>query len=123
MSDLELDPPRINLRAIRVQQLVSMVLRSVSSHAPEIVHRQLMNIGAELTDEFEKNGLEVLSDYQRQLMKLPKRGPDGWTVEEIIRWDNYRMELMTRPISLSEPLIEEPPFPIASLFPAEQKES
>jgi hypothetical protein len=34
------------------------------------------------------HGYEILSDYQRSLLKLPPRGrPDGCTIEEILAWE------------------------------------
>jgi hypothetical protein len=48
------------------------------------------------------NGYEILSDYQRSLLKLPPRGPDGWTVEEVLAWDAYRVASMFKPIVMTE---------------------
>jgi hypothetical protein len=48
------------------------------------------------------HGYEILSDYQRSLLKLPPRGPDGWTVEEVLAWDAYRVASMFKPIVMTE---------------------
>jgi hypothetical protein len=44
------------------------------------------------------HGYEILSDYQRSLLKLPPRGSDGWTVQEILAWDSYRFEAAFKPV-------------------------
>jgi hypothetical protein len=43
-----------------------------------------------------------LSDYQRSLLKLPTRGrPDGWTIDEILAWEKYRLEAMLMPLIMA----------------------
>jgi hypothetical protein len=39
--------------------------------------------GEDLQKQFEEHGYEILSDYQRSLLKLPPRRPVGWTIQEI----------------------------------------
>jgi hypothetical protein len=48
------------------------------------------------------NGYEILSDYQRSLLKFPTRGrPDGWIIDEILVWEKYRFEAMFMPLIMA----------------------
>jgi hypothetical protein len=71
------------------------------------------------------NGYEILSDYQRSLLKLPTRGrPDGWTIDEILALGEiYRLEAMFMPLIMAveasesgfREKCEKPPFPLSGL--------
>jgi hypothetical protein len=45
----------------------------------------------------------IRADDQRSLLKLPPRGPDGWTAEEILAWEKYRLETMFKPVIMAMP--------------------
>jgi hypothetical protein len=70
------------------------------------------------------HGYEILSDYQRSLLKLPTRGrPDGWIIDEILAWEKYRLEAMFMTLIMaveasesgSREKCEKPPFPLSGL--------
>ena len=60
-------------------------------------------IGEDLQKQFEERDYEILGDFQRSLLKLPPRGPDGWTVEEILAWEEYRLQAMLKPVIMAMP--------------------
>ena len=61
--------------------------------------RDLMrDLHYELLEAMERHGAEIVSDFDRQEFGLPPRGPDGWTMEEIVALEQRRMEMLTRPI-------------------------
>jgi hypothetical protein len=70
------------------------------------------------------HGYEILSDYQRSLLKLPTRGrPDGWIIDEILAREKYRLEAMFMPLIMAveasesgfRKKCENPPFPLSGL--------
>ena len=42
--------------------------------------------------------VEIVSDFDRQQYGLTPRGPDGWTMEEIVELEKRRLELMFAPM-------------------------
>jgi hypothetical protein len=64
----------------------------------------LRAITRKLEDLFRQDGVEVLTDYTRQEMGLPPRGPDGWTIEEIHAMERLRLERMMAPMPMFIPL-------------------
>ncbi len=43
---------------------------------------------------FYESGSEIVTDADRQICGLPPRGPDGWTLEEIVELERRRHEIM-----------------------------
>jgi hypothetical protein len=39
-----------------------------------------------------------MSDQQREQLKQPPQGPDGWTADEILAWEQYRHQMMLKPV-------------------------
>jgi hypothetical protein len=65
---------------------------------PHLIRRGLCEIGEDLQKQFEEHGYEIMSDHQREQLKLPPRGPDGWTADEILAWEQYRRQMMLKPV-------------------------
>ncbi len=95
---------RQDLRRLRVQSLLAQIMHIVEEHIcdhePRNHRREVTN---KLYDLFATEGVEVLTDYTRQEAGLPPRGPDGWTLEEIIALEKRRLEILNRPISFVVP--------------------
>ena len=61
-----------------------------------------------LTDLLMEKGLEVISDYDREQAGLPRRGPDGWTADELVALEKSRLEMLFRPFSVTVPNLDPP---------------
>jgi hypothetical protein len=42
-------------------------------------------------------GVEFLTDHDREQAGMPPRGPDGWTLDELMALEKARLEHMMRP--------------------------
>lgn len=86
---------RLNLRRRRSDMLTHEVMRRLERYidrdAISAAHSQLREL-------FEEQGVDILTDYDRKEYGLPPRGPDGWTVEEIVALEQRRLELMYAPM-------------------------
>ena len=51
-----------------------------------------------LETNLKKRGAYLMTDKDRDAIGLPPRGPDGWTAEEIVAFENYRMQEITHPL-------------------------
>lgn len=91
------EPLRLNLRLNRAEQLIAAVMSAVCPHLSE-EHDAARDVYYALVDMFTRDGIEVLSDYDRQAAGLPPRGPDGWTMEEIVELEKRRLEALARPV-------------------------
>lgn len=96
---------RIDRRHLRAQVLVAHILQIVGKHLSDEDYRRnaMREIAYDLQQLCEKEGVEILTDYMRTEMGLPPRGPDGWTVEEILALEQRRLELMRAPVIISAP--------------------
>jgi len=100
---------RIDKRRLRAMVLTSQIMQIVGKHVPYDRERDILrDISYALQEAMKKVGAEIVSDFDRQQYGLPPRGPDGWTMEEIMELEKRRFEIMyaTRPpmIVASSPL-------------------
>lgn len=86
---------RINLRHRRAMSLTSAVLKEIEPFLDYEYRRR--DIYDAIFHLFSQEGVDVLTDYDRQQHGLPPRGPDGWTVEEMMALEQRRLELLTNP--------------------------
>lgn len=87
---------RINLRHRRAIGLIAAVLNVLREHRlKRDILREVYNT---LVDALMDEGVEVLTDYDRQQYGLPPRGPDGWTAEEIVALEKHRLDVLMRPL-------------------------
>jgi hypothetical protein len=90
---------RADKRRMRAMALTSLIMQIVGKYVPRDQERDCMrDLSYELQEALEKAGAEIVSDYDRQQYGLPARGPDGWTMEEIIALEKRRLEIMRAPI-------------------------
>lgn len=91
---------RLDRRAMRAHALVAQIMHIVGKHfsREDDARKAQRDLSRELFDEFHEMGVEIISDYTRAEIGLPPRGPDGWTVEEIIELERRRLEVMRAPL-------------------------
>lgn len=97
---------RADLRRIRAQPFVHQILDIASKY---LSHDELRELNEEVFVKSIEAGVELLTDYIRQEIGLPPRGPDGWTVEEIVELEKRRIELLSRTIQIVIPNPSSPP--------------
>jgi hypothetical protein len=89
----------IDKRRLRAMQLTALIMQIVSKYVPDDRERDLhRDLHYELQEALENVGAEIVSDFDRQQYGLSPRGPDGWTMEEIIELEKRRLELMYAPM-------------------------
>ena len=86
---------RINLRRLRAAPLIHRIMETVRQYIPREDWREASWALQEL---LESAGVEVLTDEMREEAGLSPRGPDGWTLEEIIALEKRRIDAMLAPI-------------------------
>lgn len=98
---------RVDLRRRRAEMLVGQIMRVIDDKLNEEIPRVRHDTHYALLELFMQEGIEVLSDYDRAAAGLPPRGPDGWTMDEIIAMEKYRLELLYRPLAVKVPTYDE----------------
>lgn len=90
---------RVDKRRLRAMALTSQIMQIVGKHVPYDRERDILrDIAYDLQEALEKVGAEVVSDFDRQQYGLSPRGPDGWTMEEIVELEKRRHEIMYAPM-------------------------
>jgi hypothetical protein len=86
---------RLNIRRVRSQQITHLIFHALRDFIPDDCQGRAMDALYRLLHDA---GAEVVTDQTRAEAGLPPRGPDGWTVEELLALERRRLEIMTRPI-------------------------
>lgn len=86
---------RTNLRRRRAEMLAHEIMRRAK---PFIHYEARESFFYSLRELFEEEGVEVLTEHDRQQLGLSPRGPDGWTIEEMMALEKMRLDLLTRPL-------------------------
>lgn len=97
---------RLNIRERRAQSLTAAIMNIVRPYVCEHDYgprHRMREISEKLQTLFFQEGIEVLSDYDRQQYGLPPRGPDGWTTDEVVALERRKLEILTKPIVLEMP--------------------
>ena len=96
---------RQDMRRLRLQPLLAEILNIVSKNLSDEDDRRnaMRQIHNELFDKLYDQGVELVTDHMRADMGLPPRGPDGWTVEELMALEQRRLEMMTKPMQFIVP--------------------
>lgn len=95
---------RVDLRRRRSEGLVHVIMQWLQPYLADDINYG--RVAGELFNLLRERGYEVLSDFDRQEIGLPPRGPDGWTVEEIIALEKARLDAITRPMVLTTQFIQ-----------------
>lgn len=90
---------RVDKRRLRAMALTSEIMQIVGKHVPYDRERDILrDISRDLQRAMERVGAEVVTDFDRQQWGLPARGPDGWTIEEIMELEKRRHEITYAPM-------------------------
>lgn len=96
VSQAERDAFRVDLRRRRAESLAHTIFSQLQHYIPRANEREAFK---ELLAVLEQQGVEVLTDQLREDAGLPARGPDGWTVDELLELEKKRLELISRPLA------------------------
>ena len=85
---------RPNLRRMRADSLAHHIFAGLEKFIP---YEAQNDAHKALHECLFREGVEVLTDRLREAFKLPPRGPDGWTVDELVALEEARLERITSP--------------------------
>lgn len=93
---------RVDVRQRRAQSLAAAVMdkvhREINAINPDDIQHQAAEIVYyAMLDVMCDEGVEVLTDHTRSAAGLPPRGPDGWTIEEILALERARLDALMAP--------------------------
>lgn len=90
---------RMDLRMRRAQSMLHAVLQRVEPYLdPELGNSAPRDVYEALIKLFHDEGFDVITDAMRAEAGLPPRGPDGWTMEEMVAIEKHRLATMFAPI-------------------------
>lgn len=84
---------RLNLRETRARQMASHIIHTLRPYLAEDCMPSAYNA---LVETLMIDGVEVLTDHDRDTHGLPPRGEDGWTHEELVALESSRLENLSR---------------------------
>lgn len=90
----------IDRRRKRAQALQAAILQIVGKHLSDEDYRRnaMRALSYELFDKLYQEGVEIITDADRAEAGLPPRGPEGWTMEELLVLEERRLESMRCPV-------------------------
>ena len=94
--------PFPNLRRQRADALLATIMQTLGPclhHDSEAFYDASRALAARLMDD----GVEILSDYERDRLGLPPRQINGWTAEEVRILEAKRLEALLTPPSTLTP--------------------
>lgn len=86
---------RLDHRKRRAEAIASAIMHEIDDFIAPISSRRVWD---KIIEVLMAHGAEVLTDYDREQMGLPPRGPDGWTLDEIMAWDKRMLDAMLAPV-------------------------
>ena len=92
---------RINKRQYRANTLAAHIMQKISDalYEADQKHRNLNRfVHNALLETFISEGIDIVTDLDRQQYGLPPRDEYGWTLEELHALEQKKLELMTRPM-------------------------
>ena len=95
---------RLNLRETRARQMASHIIHTLRPYLAEDCMPSAYNA---LMETLMIDGVEVLTDHDRDVHGLPPRGEDGWTHEELVALESSRLGKLVTPTSMVFPVKEE----------------
>jgi len=99
---------RFDIRRRRAESLMAAVLSNLypcidATHPEDLPHRITSLVQEAMFEVMFEHGVEVLTDADREAAGLPPRGPHGWTIEELMALERRRLEVLTRPLTMTMP--------------------
>lgn len=89
---------RMDLRKVRAQSLAAAVMRAVDPLLDPENPRVRRDAFDAIFEVLWQQGVEVLTDYTRSEARLPPRGEDGWTDDELQALEEARLAVLRRPM-------------------------
>jgi hypothetical protein len=89
---------RQDLRMMRAQYLVAAVIQKISPFLDERQDRARRDAHEALIELFHNEGVDVITDASRADAGLPPRGPDGYTVDELLAIEKRRLDYLSAPL-------------------------
>lgn len=93
----------IDIRRNRAEVLAAAVMRGLypkidATPPDDLPHRINRLVHDAMFEVMHEHGVEVLTDHDRERAGLPPRGPDGWTVEELVALERRRLDILLAPM-------------------------
>lgn len=95
MTTATQDMMRVDLRRRRADAVAHHIWQAIREHVDRERERDVFDA---LQDALMTIGVDMVTDYDRQQLGLPPRGPDGWTREELAAMERLRIDALLRPI-------------------------
>jgi hypothetical protein len=95
MSTATQEMMRVDLRRRRADVVAHHVWQEIRKHVDRDRERDVFYA---LQDALTTIGVDMVTDYDRQQLGLPPRGPDGWTPDELVAMERLRLDALMRPI-------------------------
>ena len=89
---------RQDLRLLRARHLVAAVMQKLSPYFDEQQDSARRDAYEALIELFHNEGVDVITDMTRADAGLPPRGPDGYTMEELVALEKRRLDILTAPL-------------------------
>lgn len=87
---------RLNLRRRRADSITRLMLSVMKEHFRDddemSYSRRYQKAFDDITEKVRAIGGELVTDDDREACGLPPRGPDGWTMDELIALEKKRLE-------------------------------
>lgn len=93
--DMRISPP--DLRRARAMSLLHEVLQIID-RSVDLDRDQRRQISMDLDILLQARGVELVDDHIREKAGLPARGPNGWTLEELIALEAGHLAALRAPV-------------------------
>lgn len=78
-------------------------MQKLSPYLDESQDRVRRDVYKALIELFHDEGVDVITDMTRADAGLPPRGPDGYTLDELVALEKRRLDILTAPIYATGP--------------------
>lgn len=92
------DRTSMNIRYTKASQLASWLMRTLDDHLPRASRSEAY---AKIMEFLMTEGLEILTDEDRNRAGLPPRGPNGWTHAELLALEYARLHAISAPFAVA----------------------
>ncbi|MVA23182.1 hypothetical protein V6582_17780 [Agrobacterium vitis] len=89
-----------NLRRHRTNQIIALFMRELEDNIAPKMHREVYYA---LNNALEAMGAELVTDECRRQIGLPPRDQNGWTADELIALEHFRLMMLIKPLQINIP--------------------
>ena len=89
---------RRDMRLMRAQHLVAAVMQKLGPYFDDRQDSARRDAYEALLELFRSEGVDVITDAQRADAGLSPRGPDGYTVDEMLAIEKRRIDMLAAPL-------------------------